>query len=105
MNPKPPETEHLHLLDTGVEAGAVGGGRVGVLAAVLKCTLLMLTSHFYGPRITTIKVDEKAKLRNRYHQIPHPAIVTKWEKNTYNLDGIRTARAEAKRRWPPGYPK
>ena len=42
-----------------------------------------------GPRITTIKLNDKATPRNRYNQIPHPAIDTKWEMNTYNLDGIK----------------
>ena len=42
-----------------------------------------------GPRITTIKQDEKATLRNRYNQIPHPARDTKWKRNTHNLDGIK----------------
>ena len=32
-----------------------------------------------GRRIKTIKLDEKATLRNRYNQIPQ----------TYNLDGIK----------------
>ena len=45
---------------------------------------------FYdGPRIWTIKLDEKETLRNPYNQIPHPALDTKWERNTYNLDGIK----------------
>ena len=42
-----------------------------------------------GPRIIKIKLDEKATLRNRYNPIPHPALHTKWEKNTYNLEGIK----------------
>ena len=41
-----------------------------------------------GRRIKTIKLDEKATLRNRYNPIPHPAIGTKLERKTYNLDGI-----------------
>ena len=45
---------------------------------------------FYdGRRIKTIKLDEKATRRNRYNSIPHPALDTKWEKKTYNLDGIK----------------
>ena len=36
-----------------------------------------------------VKVDEKATIRNRYNQIPHPALDIKWERNTYNLDGIK----------------
>ena len=36
------------------------------------------------PRIKTIKLDGKATPRNRYNQIPHPALHTKWEKKTYN---------------------
>ena len=40
-------------------------------------------------RIKTIKLDEKATLRNRYNQIPHPAVATKWERKTYNLGGIK----------------
>ena len=36
-----------------------------------------------GPRIKTIKLDGKATLRNRYNQIPHPALDTKLERNTY----------------------
>ena len=36
------------------------------------------------------KVDEKeATIRNRHNRIPHPALDTKWERNTYNLDGIK----------------
>ena len=42
-----------------------------------------------GRRIKTIKLDEKATLRNRYNQIPHPALDTKWERKTYNLEGIK----------------
>ena len=40
-------------------------------------------------RIKTIKLDEKAMFWNRYNQIPHPALDTKWERKTYNLDGIK----------------
>ena len=60
-----------------------------------------------GRRIATIKLDEKATPRNRYNQIPHPALDFKWEKKTYNLDGIKQEQQEqkAKWRWPPGYPK
>ena len=51
-----------------------------------------------GRRIKTIKLDEKATLRNRYNPIPHPTLDTKWERKTYKLDfrrhKIRTARAE-----------
>ena len=43
----------------------------------------------YGRRIKTIKLDEKAMLRNWYNQIPHPALDTKWERKTYNLDGMK----------------
>ena len=42
-----------------------------------------------GPRITTIKLNENEMSRNRYNQIPHPTLDTKWERNTYNLDGIQ----------------
>ena len=42
-----------------------------------------------GRRINTVKLDEKATLRNRYNPIPHPALDTKWERKTYNLDGIK----------------
>ena len=43
-----------------------------------------------GRRIKkTIKLDEKATLRNRYNPISHPALDTKWERKTYNLDGIK----------------
>ena len=42
-----------------------------------------------GRRIKTIKLDETATPRNRYNQIPHPAHDTKWERKTYNLDGIK----------------
>ena len=34
------------------------------------------------------KVDEKATIGNRYKRIPHPALDTKWERNTHNLDNI-----------------
>ena len=34
-------------------------------------------------------VGEKATNRKRYNRIPHPALDTKWEMNTYNLDGIK----------------
>ena len=40
-------------------------------------------------RIKTIKLDEKATLRNRYNPIPHPVLGTKWERKTYNIDGIK----------------
>ena len=42
-----------------------------------------------GPRIITIKLDEKATPRNRYNPIPDPALDTKWERNTNNLHGIK----------------
>ena len=42
-----------------------------------------------GPRIKMIKQDEKATLKNRYNPILHPALDTKWERSTYNLDGIK----------------
>ena len=42
-----------------------------------------------GPRIKTIKLDEKATLKNRYNPIPHPVLDTKRERNTYNLDSIK----------------
>ena len=49
-----------------------------------------------GAGITTINLDEKVTLRNRYNQIPHPALDTKRERNTYHLEfKIRTARAES----------
>ena len=35
------------------------------------------------------KEVEKAMIRNRHNQIPYPALDTKWEKNTHNLDGIK----------------
>ena len=35
------------------------------------------------------KVDEKAMISNRYNGIPHPALDTKWDRNTYNLDGTK----------------
>ena len=60
-----------------------------------------------GRRIKTIKLDENATLMNRCNQIRHPALDTKWERKTYNLDDIKQEQQEqkAKRRWPPGYPK
>ena len=42
-----------------------------------------------GRRIKTIKLDEKAALRNRYNLIPYPALDTKWESKTYSLAGIK----------------
>ena len=42
-----------------------------------------------GRRIKTIKLDEKATLRNRYNPVPHSALDAKWERKTYNLDGIK----------------
>ena len=36
-----------------------------------------------------IRVDEKAMIRDRYNRIPHPALDTKWERYTYNSDGIK----------------
>ena len=30
------------------------------------------------------KVDKKAMIRNRYNRIPHPALNTKRERDTYN---------------------
>ena len=36
-----------------------------------------------------LKVNEKAMVMNRYNRIPHPTLDTKWERNTYNLDGIK----------------
>ena len=41
-----------------------------------------------GGRIKTVKLDEKATLRNRYNPISHPTLDTKWERKPYNLDGI-----------------
>ena len=35
------------------------------------------------------KVDEKATMRNRYNRTPHPALDTKWERNTYNSNDIK----------------
>ena len=35
----------------------------------------------------TFKVDKKATIRNRYNRIPHPALNTKRERDTYNKDG------------------
>ena len=45
---------------------------------------------------TFLKVDEKATIRNRYNRIPHPALDTKWERNTYNLDGIKYEQQKQK---------
>ena len=42
-----------------------------------------------GRRIETIKLDEKATLRNRCNPIPHPALDTKWERITYSLYDIK----------------
>ena len=42
-----------------------------------------------GRRIKTIKLDEKATLRNRYNPVPHPGPDAKWERKTYSLDGIK----------------
>ena len=52
-----------------------------------------------GPRIITIKLDEKATLRNRYNPIPHSALDTKRERNIYNLHGIKQ---NSRRRKPRG---
>ena len=43
-----------------------------------------------GRRKKTIKLDKKATPRNGYNPIPHPVSGdTKWERKTYNLDGIK----------------
>ena len=45
------------------------------------------------------KVDKKAMIRNRYNRIPYPALNTKREWDTYNLDGtkIKTSTSDKPR--------
>ena len=43
-----------------------------------------------------LEVDKKAMIRNRYYQIPHPALNTKQERDTHNQDGTKTKTAQAK---------
>ena len=42
------------------------------------------------------KVDKKAMIRKQYKRIPHPALNTKRERDTYNYDGtkIKTAHGQ-----------
>ena len=41
-----------------------------------------------GRRMKTIKLDEKATLRNPYNPIPHPVLDTKMGQENINLDSI-----------------
>ena len=49
------------------------------------------------PLSKMIKVETKAMIRSRYNQIPHLALNSEWERDTYNLDGtnIKTARLKS----------
>ena len=42
------------------------------------------------------KVDKKAMIKNRYNRISHPALNTKRERDTYNLDGTKIKTAQVK---------
>ena len=35
-------------------------------------------------------------IRNRYNRIPHPALNTKWERDTYNSGGTKIKTAQVK---------
>ena len=41
-------------------------------------------SHQPGHPPSLIRVDKKAMIRNGYNPVPHPALNTKRERNTYN---------------------
>ena len=41
-------------------------------------------------------VDKNAMIRNRYNRIPHPALNTKQERDTYNQDGTKIKTAQVK---------
>ena len=43
-----------------------------------------------------LKVDKKAAIRNRYNRIPHPALITKRERDTHNQDGTKIKTAQEK---------
>ena len=43
-------------------------------------------------------------IRNRYNQIPHPALNTKQERYTYNLDGTKIKTAQAKSQGDSSFP-
>ena len=71
------------------------GGRWSDKQLSRKCIFILTPKHiatsvlWFKFRIKTIKLDEKATLRNRYNPVPYPALDTKWERKTYNLDGIK----------------
>ena len=50
------------------------------------------------------KVDKKAMIRNRYNRIPHPALNTKPERDTYNLDCTKIKTAQVKRQGDSSFP-
>ena len=50
------------------------------------------------------KVYKKAMIRNRYNQIPYPALNTKRERDTYNLDGTKIKTAQVKRQGDRSFP-
>ena len=50
------------------------------------------------------EVDKKAMIRNRYNRIPHPAINTKRERDTYKLDGTKIKTAQVKSQGDSSFP-
>ena len=54
--------------------------------------------------IKTYKVGEKAMIRNRYDRIPYPALNTKRERDTYNLDGTKIKTAQVKCQGDSSFP-
>ena len=48
--------------------------------------------------------DKKAMIRNRYNQIPHPALNTKRERDTYNLEGTKIKTEHVKSQGDSSFP-
>ena len=47
------------------------------------------------------KGDKKAMIRNRYNRIPHAALNTEWERDTFNQDGTRINTTQVKGKGTP----
>ena len=43
-------------------------------------------------------------IRNRYNRIPHPALNTKRERDTYNYDSTKIITAQVKSQWDSAFP-
>ena len=52
----------------------------------------------------TWKVDKKAIIRNRNNRIPYPALNTKPERDSYNLDGTKIKTAQVKSQGDSSFP-